>query len=107
MGERVARSLLSSKIKEQIALFSEGHSIMEIEAPSTFIGKTLRELDIRAKFKVNVIAIKRQVTKVNAQGEFSKVEKVDITPNPDDVISKGDILLVFGDNEGINRLRRQ
>jgi trk system potassium uptake protein TrkA len=106
MGVRVARSLFSTRILEQIELSSR-HSIMEIQAPPKFIGKTLRELDVRARYGVNVIAIKRKLGHITDKGEISHIDDVDISPHPDDVINKDDTLLVFGDNESIAKLRLQ
>jgi trk system potassium uptake protein TrkA len=104
MGVRVARGLISSKIVEQIEI-SSNHSIVEVVAPINFVGKTLREIDARVKYGINVIAIKRQQAKVDDQGNIIQVDTFDITPSADDVIAKDDVLLVFGSNESIIKLR--
>lgn len=106
MGQRVALGLVSSKISEQIELSSR-HSIMEIQVPESFVSKTLQELNIRAKYGVNIIAIKRKIGLVDEKGEVTYVDDVDISPQADDVIAKDDALLVFGDNESIAKLREQ
>ena len=56
MGTRIANSLISTNVIEQIELSDES-SIAELIAPKEFIGKSLREVDIRAKFGVTVIAV--------------------------------------------------
>lgn len=104
MGVRVARGLISSKIVEQIEISSE-HSIVEILAPLSFVGKTLREIEARVKYGINIIAIKRQYVKVDDQGNIVQKDTFDITPSADDVIAKEDILLVFGSNDNIIKLR--
>lgn len=104
MGVRVARGLVSSKIVEQIEISSK-HSIVEVLAPISFVGKTLRTIDARAKYGINIIAIKRQQVKVDDQGNIVQKDTFDITPSADDVITKDDVLLIFGSNDNIIKLR--
>ncbi|MBU0599680.1 MAG: TrkA family potassium uptake protein [bacterium] len=104
MGVRVARSLISSKVLEQIEVSSK-HSIVEVLAPLNFTGKTLKEIDARRKYGINIIAIKRQYLNVNDEGSILHKDTFDIAPDADDSIAKDDILLVFGSNEGIIKLR--
>jgi trk system potassium uptake protein TrkA len=92
MGFRVAQNMVSSNILEYIEL-SPDVSIMEIVAPEKMVGKELRNLDLRNRFSVNVIAIKRG-------GE------INITPRADDRIESSDILVVVGDKEDLRRLER-
>src|SRR4030042_882751 len=51
MGVRLANSLVSSSVVEHIELSNES-SIVELISPKDFIGKSLREIDVRAKFRV-------------------------------------------------------
>jgi trk system potassium uptake protein TrkA len=91
MGQRLAHQLLSpGRILEHLQ-FDPEWSIEEIEAPAWMIGKTLRELDLRRRHGVTVIAFRR---------------KGQILPNPagDDAIQKGDWLVVFGRNADLERM---
>ncbi len=99
MGERLARSLASPSILDNLELSSE-YGIFEILTPTEFIGRTLKELDIRAKFGLNVIAIKHQVPKIE-DNKFSAKSNINISPLPDDKIPPGSILVVVGSNECI------
>ncbi|MGD2278575.1 MAG: TrkA C-terminal domain-containing protein, partial [Candidatus Omnitrophota bacterium] len=74
--------------------------------PDEFIGKSLRELNVRAAYGVNVIAIKKTV-KTTKEGKPCEEERIDITPQADDLITKGDILVVFGANEKIEALKKK
>ncbi|MDI6786241.1 MAG: TrkA family potassium uptake protein [bacterium] len=104
MGVRIARGLISSKIVEQIEISSK-HSIVEVLAPISFVGKTLRKIDARVKYGINIIAIKRQYAKVDDQGNIIQKDIFDITPAAEDIIAKDDMLLVFGNNDNIIKLR--
>ncbi|RBP46646.1 potassium channel family protein [Garciella nitratireducens] len=90
MGIRVAHTLATTNIFEMIELDPE-HSIIEINAPEKWDNKTLDEMDFRAKYGVNVIAIKRG-------------KKFNISPIAEDIIKKGDILVVLGENKAIEKL---
>ena len=90
MGQRVAHNIVTSNVLEYIEL-SPNVGIVEIGVPRSLIGKTLIEADLRARFEVNVVAIKRG-------------DQVIVPPQPDAKIEKGDILVVVGGNIGIAAL---
>ncbi|WP_409342330.1 potassium channel family protein [Paenibacillus sp. MBLB4367] len=87
MGMRVAHHLISPNILDYIEL-SEDYSIVEIKASGSMLGKNLRELDIRAKYFCNVMAIKND-------------NKMNIAPHAEDLIGESDILVVVGKNEDL------
>ena len=103
MGVRVANSLVSTSVIEQIELSDES-SIVELIPPKQFIGKSLREVDVRAKFGVNVIAVKRKIPSASKKEEE---EIVNVSPKAEDIIKKGDILIVLGSNENIEKLKQK
>ncbi|TYP49815.1 potassium channel family protein [Thermosediminibacter litoriperuensis] len=90
MGIRVAHNLVSSNILDYIEL-SPDFSIVEIQALPEWYDKTLRELDMRGRHGLNVMAIKRD-------------EDVIVSPGAEDFIKKGDILVVVGHNKDIKKL---
>src|SRR3712207_7985408 len=57
-GVRVAHNLVSSNILDYIEL-SQDYSIAEISSPKEWHGKTLKELDMRSQYGINVMALKR------------------------------------------------
>lgn len=91
MGVRVAHNLVSSNILDYIEL-SPDYSIIEIEVPNTWLGKTLRELNVRATFGINIMAIRKADDVVN------------ISPNADDVIEESDILIAIGASDELSKL---
>ncbi|UTR09159.1 TrkA family potassium uptake protein [Evansella sp. LMS18] len=89
MGRRVAQQMSDEKVIDFIEL-SDEYSIVELIATDLLEGKTLIQLDIRAKYGVTVLAIK-------------KGEEIDISPEPDYQIVKNDLLIVIGHNKDIKR----
>lgn len=90
MGQRVAHNLVSTNVLEYIAL-SPNLSIVEVTAPKILIGKSLAESNLRAKYEINVLAIKRK-------------DEIIVPPLPSEKILPADILIVVGGNEGVQRL---
>lgn len=103
MGAQMAGKLIAPHILENITL-SSGHSLVEIEPPTDFYGKTLKELNVRANFGVNVIAIKSKLPSINEAGESIVKVHLNDLPLPDEKISPDDILVVVGKNEKIQNL---
>lgn len=90
MGVRVAYNLVSSSILDYIEL-SPDYSIIEIESPKEWYGKSMKELSLRSKYGINVMAIKRN-------------NEVNISPDADDVINKDDIVVAIGSAEDLTKL---
>ncbi|MBN2797144.1 MAG: TrkA family potassium uptake protein [Clostridia bacterium] len=90
MGVRVAKNLVSNKILDYIEL-SEDYTIVEVTPLKSWIGKTLIEINIRAVYGINVIAIKKQ-------------EGINISVGPNEVIEEHDVLVVIGHNDDIKRV---
>ena len=90
MGIRVAHNIVSSNILDYIELTSD-YSIMEIEALEKWVGKTLRELDVRRKYGINIIGIKAN-------------EKINVSPSPDSKIAENDILIAIGEDKNLEKL---
>jgi CIC family chloride channel protein len=89
-------SSISMKEDEPQVHFMEGYSINEIAPPKSFIGKSIRDLNIRARYGVDVLSIKT----IEKRGEIIKA-----IPNPDYVIKEGDTLVIAGEIKNINVLR--
>lgn len=93
MALRLAHSLASSDILNFIEL-SDEYSIVERMVPREWVGKSIVQLDIRAKWKLTVIAVRTG-------------EKMNVAPDRDFVFqSEEDCLVVLGHNKDIDRLER-
>ena len=90
MGMRFAHSIAQSDVLEFIEL-SEEYSMMEINAPKYLIGKSLKESDVRSKYNINIVAIKRG-------------KKIMVNPSPDAVLEQGVVLLAIGETQALTKL---
>ena len=102
-GRRIAAELISPSILDRIPI-DRGISVAEILVPSSFEDKTLRQLDLRNQYRINVITVKRTEVSVDEMGNPVRKELV-IFPNPDEVLRKGDVIIVIGRNEDIELLK--
>jgi trk system potassium uptake protein TrkA len=82
------------------------HAIVEVRANNAMVGKSLAELDFRKKFGINVIAIKTPIEKLS--DDFSNVMDFDINevPDPSAPIKDGEILIIIGNIEAIEKLNK-
>lgn len=90
MGVRVAHNLVSSNILDYIELSPE-YSIMEIEAIDEWHDKSLRDLKLRSKYGINVMAIK-------------KGDEVNLSPAATDLVETKDIIVAIGSAEDLSKL---
>jgi trk system potassium uptake protein TrkA len=102
MGGIVASSLASANITRHIPL-AKGHSIVEVQVPAEFVGKTLRALDPRNKFGINIVAVKKSVPGINEQGERILEEAIEDVPSPDDILEETDRLLIVGSDKNVEK----
>lgn len=93
MGFRIANNMMSNNILDYLEL-SDEHSIAEIKANYRLAGKTIIDLDIRAQFGVNIVAIKRN-------------SDIIISPQAFDKIRNDDILIIIGSDLDIHNFEKK
>jgi trk system potassium uptake protein TrkA len=93
MGERIANNMISNNVLDYLEL-SDRHSIVEIVANEKLHGHSLLELDIRAKYGINIVAIKRH-------------DDIIVSPLASETIYAGDILIVIGADQDIDRFESE
>lgn len=96
MAIRVAHSLVVPNVLDYIEL-SRDFSIVELPAPPEFVGRTLKELALRPKYGLTLIAIKRR----SPAGEG---ETTNVAPSAEDRIEAGDVLSLLGSNARLSQL---
>ena len=90
MGERLAHNLISAGVMDYIELSSE-ISVMSLPIPTEFIGKNLIEADVRRRYDVNVVDIKRDGRTL-------------VNPKAQEVFQPEDEIVVLGTHEGVKRM---
>jgi trk system potassium uptake protein TrkA len=105
MGIRLARRLSSTHILHHLDV-SEEHTIAEVVIADSFIGKTIREMNFRSRFGVNIVGIKKKIPQVTQVGENVFIEKYVDFPSPDDVFEEGDVLVMVGSERAITEVER-
>ena len=92
MGCKLAQRLAHANVVDFIGV-SDEYSILEIHAPKSWVGKSLVQLDVRQKHKVNVLAVRH-----GEQGAL------DASPKPDRAIEPDDLLFIMGENKFVSRV---
>ncbi|UYO36774.1 TrkA family potassium uptake protein [Bacillus zhangzhouensis] len=93
MGRRIAHKIISNNVLDYLEL-SDEYSLIEIVANSRLAGHSLLDLDIRARYGINIVAIKRG-------------KEVIVSPLADEMIQKEDILIVIGAVADIGRFEKR
>ena len=91
-ADRLAKNLSSPNVLEYIEL-SEEYGIVEIPAPKGWQGKSLKELNVRAKLGVNILAVRRN-------------EKFIVSPAADFQFVAGDIVVLLGENIAVKAVQK-
>jgi len=92
MGARVAHSLVTGSTLDYIELTPEW-TIMDLAAPEKLTGLSLRELNLRSRFGITVLALKSG-------------EEINAAPHASDVVGEGDVLVLLGRNDRVRDLER-
>ena len=92
MAVRVANQLVQSNMLDYIALSTE-YSIAEIKVPENWVGKTLKELDIRVHYGINIMAIKSD-------------DGINISPMGEDILGEDDLIVVIGTDKEIANINK-
>ena len=81
--------------------FDDKHSLIELKAPKKFQGQSLRSLDLRRQYSINLIAIKRPIKEEENGATTTQFMGV---PTGDEVIQEADILVIMGDHNALASL---
>jgi CIC family chloride channel protein len=95
IASNIASSIVMKEDEKEFH-FMEGYTIVEISPPKSFIGKSIRELDIRKNYGVDVLSIKT--------GRQSDA-KVKAIPNPNHVFKEDQTIIIAGEIKNINLLK--
>ena len=91
-GHRLAQELVMPGVLDEIPL-GEKHSVSELVVPNSMVGRTLEQVDLRRRYKLAVMAVKRD-------------EELIVTPPYEFVFHENDLIVVIGANDAIALLAR-
>jgi len=111
---QLARELSNAAVRRHFAI-DRSHGIAEIALPRSLVGKTLGESALREKYQVNVITVRRRLSrgqKVEATGRprdpmAYPEDPVGGVPGPDWVFAEGDSLILFGTEKALQQFARK
>ena len=93
MADRLANKLVEPNILDVIEI-SDDYSLVEEQAPEAWYNKSIKDLSVRARLGINIIAVK------NGQD-------INIAPGGEYVVQKGDVLVIIGRDDALVKLRRK
>ena len=100
-SRQLARRLANPHLEDVIEL-ADGYSLIEIRAPAAFHGKTLEQLALRNKYRVNLVAVKRPAAAPAQTGKPAPTTTY--VPHGGYTIQPDDILLLVGTDAALNSL---
>ena len=92
MAEKIAVRFTATNVFDYIEL-TEDYAIYEIPVLYAWIGKTISEINIRRKYKINIIAIKTG-------------SELNVLPGPDYCFTEHDHIVLLGTQENVSRLSK-
>ncbi|WP_026692197.1 potassium channel family protein [Peribacillus kribbensis] len=93
MGKRIAHSMVHTSVLDYLAV-SDEHSIVEIKAGKKIAGHSIVEMNVRAQYGLNIVAIKRN-------------KDIIVSPSAEDYIQEEDILIVIGADKDITAFEKK
>jgi trk system potassium uptake protein TrkA len=76
----------------------DDYMMSEIDAPGLFLGKSIRDLDVRARYRAQILLVRRP-------SHPADDGRTEVVPGPDTVIQRGDRLVVMARNPDLARLK--
>ncbi len=102
-AQRWAYKLIAPQIGEKID-FAPGYSLARVKAPASFDNKTVMDLQLRQKYNINLVAIKRSPTSKGKKSEMGGIINV---PMPNTVVYADDILMLAGSDADLANLPQE
>lgn len=97
-AKRLAERLTEPNLLERFSLGRDA-GIIEVHCPARFVGKSLKEIDLRSRYGVSVIAVK-------TPGTGSEIA-VSVNPDPQMALTQAQILVVLGQNRNMAQFRQE
>lgn len=105
-AERWAKKLCLKGVVDSFEL-NDDYSIIEVNVPLRLHGKTLKDSKIREHYNLLVLTTIANTQERTIVGKTKRVTKVKGVANPDSVLNKDDIIVVYGANRDIKRFLKK
>ena len=105
-AQRWAYKLIAPQISEKVD-FAPGYSLASVKAPPSFDQKTVMDLQLRQKYNVNLISIRRAEHGWVNKAEKGETGDIISVPLPNTVIYEGDILMITGSDDDLAKLPQE
>jgi len=92
VGEKLAKSLVFNNVLDYMDI-DEEHSIFEMKVPKNWVGKNMIDLQIRNKYAMNIVAVK-------------KGQHFEVPADPNKIFAEDDIIVVAGKSNDIEKLAK-
>lgn len=106
MAEQSAKWIIAPQILKQHT-FAQGYSLIEVRAKERFIGKKVVHLNVREDYDLGIAAIQKRTPDVDEGGRSIFQTTVKSPPDPEDTISRDDILVLFGKDSAILKFTQE
>ena len=102
-AERWAKKLCLRGVVDSFEVNGE-YSIVEVNTPAKYVGKSLEEIGFRKNMNLVVLTTLRYENQEISSGFFNKVTRVQGVASPQTVLEEGDIMVIYGSNKDIQNL---
>src|SRR5690606_19262833 len=101
-AERWAKKLTLKGIIDSFEL-NKNYSIVEVKTPEYFVGKTIGEIGFRVNYNIVILTILNQSEQSSFLGKSKTITNVQGIPQPETILEKDDILVLYGFNKDLNK----
>lgn len=105
-AERWAKKLCLTNVVDSFEL-SDDYSIIEIEVPTKFVGKTIKEIELRSKYNLLALTTIKKTEVKSVVGKTRNEDRVQGVASPNTVLGENDILVIYGANSDLRKFTNQ
>ena len=105
-AERWAKKLCLTNVVDSFEL-SDDYSIIEVNVPLSFVGKTIQEISLRPKYNLLALTTIKNREVKSVLGRIQNKSVVQGVASPDTVLEKGDILVIYGSKRDLQTFTNQ
>ena len=105
-AERWAKKLCMTNVVDSFEL-SDDFSIIEVEVPNRFVGKTIKEIELRSTFNLLALTTIKKTEVKSVVGKTRNEDRVQGVASPNTVLNANDILVIYGANNDLRNFTNQ